>query len=158
MKPLSNPIHLILFYLSRIFLGGVFVFAAYDKILHPAAFADVIYNYQILPNYLIQITALVLPWLELWTGLLLIFGVWLPGAVLIADFLLLAFLVALLFNMARGLDIHCGCFSTSPESTANYRWYLTRDLGFLMAGAYVFWGVFRGAGKSRESRVVSHES
>ena len=57
---------------ARLILGGVFVFASIDKILHPAAFAEAVYNYQILPDNLINLTAIVLPWLELVLGSLLI--------------------------------------------------------------------------------------
>jgi uncharacterized membrane protein YphA (DoxX/SURF4 family) len=101
------------FILLRLFLGVVFVYASFDKILRPAAFAEIIYNYQILPDPLINIASIFLPWLELLLGLLLIFGFWLPGAVLIANALFLVFFATLIFNSARGLDIDCGCFSVS---------------------------------------------
>ncbi len=64
----------------RIILGGIFVYASTDKILHPAAFAEMIYNYQIVPDFLINLSALVLPWLELFIGVCLISGKWMPGA------------------------------------------------------------------------------
>ena len=65
--------------IARLFLGGVFIYASVDKILHPDDFAHAVYNYQILPNGLINLTALVLPWLELLLGICLLTGVWLPG-------------------------------------------------------------------------------
>lgn len=102
----------ILFLAARIILGGIFVYASIDKILHPAAFAEAVYNYQILPDSLVNLTAVFLPWLELILGGCLIAGVWLPGAALIANVLLITFAGALAFNLARGLDIHCGCFTT----------------------------------------------
>jgi len=37
------------FLLSRLFRGGIFVYASYDKILRPVPFAEIVYNYQILP-------------------------------------------------------------------------------------------------------------
>ncbi len=61
------PRFLILF--SRLFLGGVFVYASIDKVLHPAAFAEVIYNYQIVPEIFINLVALILPWLEALIGI-----------------------------------------------------------------------------------------
>jgi hypothetical protein len=66
--------------ITRLFLGGVFIYASVDKVLHPADFARAVYNYQILPNGLINLTALLLPWLELLLGMCLLAGVWLPGA------------------------------------------------------------------------------
>jgi uncharacterized membrane protein YphA (DoxX/SURF4 family) len=121
----------------RLILGAVFVLASVDKILHPAAFAKAIYNYQILPDALINLTAIILPWLELLLGILLIWGLWLPGAALLANLLLLVFFGALLFNLARGLDVHCGCFSTSTEGTPATTWYLIRDTIFVVLGCYL---------------------
>jgi len=121
----------------RLILGAVFVIASVDKILHPAAFAKAIYNYQILPDAFINLTAIILPWLELLLGILLISGLWLPGAALLANLLLLVFFGALLFNVARGLDVHCGCFSTSTEGTPATTWYLIRDTIFVVLGCYL---------------------
>ena len=135
----------------RLFLGCIFLVASYDKILHPLAFAKIVYNYQILPDMLINLTAIVLPWLELILAILLISGIWLPGAVLISNMVLMSFFASLLFNMARGLDISCGCFSTSPQSEpVSYSWYILRDLSFVLAGLYLFgYEFFRG--NSRDS-------
>jgi uncharacterized membrane protein YphA (DoxX/SURF4 family) len=138
MKPY---IHLAL----RIFLGAVFLIACWDKILHPQSFAEVIYNYQILPGPLINITALVLPVLELLLALALILGIWLPGTLFLANLLLAVFFSALLFNTARGLDIHCGCFSTdgasgAPASTSGY---LFRDVAFLAVSLFLLYQHYR---------------
>ena len=128
---------------ARLFLAGIFIYASLYKIAHPAAFANDVYNYQILPDALINLTALVLPWLELFLGLCLLAGIWLPGAVLTANGLLIVFLAALVFNMARGLDINCGCFSTGSEAPAmSAGWYLLRDVGFLAVGIFLFYAVF----------------
>jgi cobalt-zinc-cadmium efflux system protein len=118
----------------RLFLGAVFVIASVDKIFHPAAFAQAIYNYQILPDELINLTAIILPWLELLLGILLIAGRWLPGATVLVNLLLLTFFGALVFNVARGLDVHCGCFTSSTEGTPAITWYLIRDSVFLVLG------------------------
>ena len=128
----------------RLILGGVFVYASVDKIIHPAAFAEAVYNYQILPDALINLTAIVLPWLELILGAFLILGLWLPGAALLCNLLLITFFGALVFNLARGLDIHCGCFSTSQEGTSNLCMclYLIRDGIFLLLGLYLLTRIF----------------
>ena len=128
---------------ARLVLAGIFIYASLEKIAHPAAFARDVYNYQILPDVLINLTALVLPWLELFLGLCLLAGIWLPGAVLTANGLLVVFLAALVFNLARGLDINCGCFSTASEAPAmSAGWYLLRDVGFLTVGIFLFYAVF----------------
>ncbi|MBW2000497.1 MAG: DoxX family membrane protein, partial [Deltaproteobacteria bacterium] len=86
----------------RLFLGAVFVHASLDKIHDPEAFAKAVYNYQILPDLLVNIVAIVLPWLELVVGIFLITGLLLPGSVFLAKALMLVFFGAILFNMARG--------------------------------------------------------
>jgi glucan phosphoethanolaminetransferase (alkaline phosphatase superfamily) len=122
----------------------VFIIAGVGKILHPAAFAQAIYNYQICPDVLIHLTAIIFPWLELLLGILLIAGWWLPGATVLVNLLLLAFYAALVFNVARGLDIHCGCFTTSTEGTPATTWYLIRDTIFLALGCFLtFKVIFR---------------
>jgi len=133
-----------LFHLSRLFLGGIFVYASYDKILHPVPFAEIVYNYQILPDLLVNLAALFLPWIELLAGLCLILGVWLPGALLICNLLLLVFFSTLVFNLARGLDIDCGCFTTSigPSSGGHMLWYLFRDGFFLAVAVFLFFSFF----------------
>jgi hypothetical protein len=42
-------------------LAGIFIYVNIDKIAHTAAFAKDVYNYQILPDALINLTSLVLP-------------------------------------------------------------------------------------------------
>ena len=88
-EEIRQKISMTLYHGARIVLGIVFIYASYDKILHPAAFAKVIYNYQILPDELINLSAIFLPWLELVIGSLLIIGIWLPGSVFIGNILLI---------------------------------------------------------------------
>ncbi|MFZ3045189.1 MAG: cation diffusion facilitator family transporter, partial [Desulfatirhabdiaceae bacterium] len=128
---------------ARLILASVFIYASYDKILHPAAFAEAVYNYQILPDNLINIAAQVLPWLELLLGLLLLAGVWMPGAVIGVNLLMVTFLSAIAFNLARGLDIHCGCFSTESTGAGISGWEILRDSSFLILSGYLLWFIFR---------------
>lgn len=135
---------------ARLILGIVFIYASIDKISHPEAFAEAVYNYQILPGFLINLTAIVLPWLELILGLFLIIGLFREGSACIVTGLLVIFFGAMVFNLARGLDIHCGCFSTSTEGTnkAPMAWYVFRDGLFLIPALYLFYQTFRGSGES----------
>lgn len=139
---------------ARLVMAGIFIYASIDKIAHPAAFAKDVYNYRILPDALINLTALVLPWLELFLGLCLLAGIWLPGAVLTVNGLLGVFLAALVFNLARGLDVNCGCFSTGSDTPAmSIGWYLLRDVGFFAVGAFLFYTVFFSRVLQRPERV-----
>jgi putative oxidoreductase len=96
---------------GRILLGTVFIAAAVTKIADPAAFARGVYQYHLLPDGLISLVAVFLPWLELTAGGALLFIPKLrdaSAAVLAA--LLLIFAVAIAFNLCRGLEAPCGCF------------------------------------------------
>ena len=64
----------------RLAIGAVLVYASVSKILHPDQFADAVANYRLLPPALVSWTAIVLPWLELITGVCLILGVAVTGA------------------------------------------------------------------------------
>ena len=139
----------------RLILGVIFLIASADKIYHPAAFAQAIYNYQILPGNLINITAILLPWLEVLLGLFLIIGLWLPGTVTLTNVVLITFFGALVFNVARGLDVHCGCFSTSAKGDPATAWYLIRDGAFLLMGGYLF---FKVVVSRRLSATQGHDS
>jgi uncharacterized membrane protein YphA (DoxX/SURF4 family) len=131
------------FILTRLAIGAIFIAASVDKIAHPAEFAKIVYNYQILPNSLINIAAIVLPWLEALLGVLIAAGIWLPGAAVIANVLLFSFFSALMFNLARGLNIHCGCFTTNVSGAPQTAWYILRDSFFLLLGLVLLVQVFR---------------
>jgi len=122
----------------RIVLGGVFIYASLDKISHPELFAEAVYNYQLSPEVAVNIVALWLPWLELLSGGLLVLGVWVRGSSLILSGLMIVFLAALGINLGRGLDIHCGCFTTQGSDPLTI-FTLFRDSLFLVLALYLFW-------------------
>ena len=49
MKPYEKK----LYHILRIIMAVVFIYASIDKIMHPHDFARAVFNYQILPDYLI---------------------------------------------------------------------------------------------------------
>ena len=124
---------------ARLILGAIFIYASIDKVLHPEAFAKAVFNYQILPHAFINATAIVLPWLELILGVFLIVGLFREGSVGLVTLLLLVFLGAMAFNLARGLDINCGCFSSEGGAAGVHMgWYFLRDALFLVPALYLF--------------------
>ncbi len=96
---------------ARLFVGFIFLYAGLGKIVEPQTFAKEIANYHILPDFLINITALVLPWLEVIIGIFLIAGIRIRASATIASVSMLVFIIAVLSAMIRGLDINCGCFA-----------------------------------------------
>ncbi len=101
---------------ARLCLGVVFVYASFHKITDPSAFAKVIYGYGLFPAVTINVTAIVLPYLELFTGLFLILGVMPRSAAVLAEILFLAFIIAISVNLIRGHTFDCGCFSFNKEN------------------------------------------
>jgi uncharacterized membrane protein YphA (DoxX/SURF4 family) len=142
LAPQPNPLLDMLMLVLRIALGVVFLWAAHDKILHPAAFAKIVHDYQLLPDALVNLTALLLPWIEVMAGLALVFNIMGRGGALIIVFLLLVFLGALGFNAYRGLNVACGCFSTKAQTTPLVI-ELARDLGLLVVSLLVTVRLFR---------------
>lgn len=113
---------------ARIILGAVFMYASFDKMAHPEAFANIIDNYHLLPYQLVNGLAIFLPWLELITGLLLITGTWVRASLMIYTALLVVFIIALSQALLRGLDISCGCFSVNPSSTSEVWLRIIEDI------------------------------
>lgn len=94
----------------RLFIGGLFLYSGFLKILDPHTFAESAANYLILSGRAVSLTALYLPWLELWTGAaLLLIPPLRPAAWLLISLMLAVFTLAKLSALARGLDISCGC-------------------------------------------------
>jgi len=129
--------------LVRTGLGVVFIWASWDKILYPDKFAVIIANYDILPEAAINLAALVLPWVEMVCGILLLVGRMVPGATFIINTLLFIFILAAGFNLYRGLDVTCGCFSVAPDAGGQTRLNLIRNCFLLAAGIWLF---FQAAG------------
>jgi hypothetical protein len=124
--------------LSRIILGGVFIYASIDKILHLHAFAKIILNYQLVPDILVTFPAIVLPWLEMISGLFLVAGIFRRASAVVLSAMLLMFAVAITINLIRGITFDCGCFSTvTTASGSDPVGLLIRDILLLIPGLII---------------------
>ena len=110
MKNILNNKYLLV--TIRIILAFTFIYAAILKIAEPGDFGQAIANYKLLPDSLINILAVILPWVEISAGLLLLFGVAVKENSLIISGMLIVFIIAIAISLARGLNIDCGCFGT----------------------------------------------
>lgn len=121
----------VLYTICRIALGCIFIYASWDKILDPAAFAKIIINYQIVSTGMANFSALFLPWLELVCGICLIINRWPGGSAFITAGLMVVFMGALGYNIHRGIDVSCGCFTLTENAPGSMWLYMLRDALFL---------------------------
>jgi uncharacterized membrane protein YphA (DoxX/SURF4 family) len=134
----SRPCYRWLYLAAAVVLGGIFVYASASKLVDPRPFVTIIWNYRLLPPGPVNLIAIFLPWLELLVGIGLIVGFRRRAAAAWATAMLAGFTVALLINAVRGLDVACGCFSTSSEDTHNAWLLVLRDLPMLAAAAWLW--------------------
>jgi uncharacterized membrane protein YphA (DoxX/SURF4 family) len=139
---LFNPYLLLAF---RLVLAGVFLYAAFQKIGKPLAFADEIRMYGILDiGALLYITAIVLPWVELLCGVSLLTGIFLRGTAFILLILNAVFLVAVSIRTAgvmseEGLAFTKVYFDCGCGFGATYAWKkLTEDAFFFLFSLVLF--------------------
>ncbi len=96
--------------ISRAFVGGIFLLAGLGKIFAPVSFAEIISDYQIIPEALAWPLAFYLPCLECVLGGLLIANISTRACCYLTLFLLALFTLALAQAWIRGIDLRCGCF------------------------------------------------
>lgn len=106
--------------IARLVLAGVFLYAGVDKALHPQDFAGQIAGYRLLPASLVTLAAVWMPWLELLAGSCLAFGFLTESSAVVLGALSLLFASATGSAMARGLNIECGCFSTTGSGAVTW--------------------------------------
>ena len=53
----------------RLIVGVVFIYASIDKIIHPDRFAEIVWDFDLLPRSLVNPFSVCLPWIELVMGI-----------------------------------------------------------------------------------------
>jgi len=120
----------------RLVCGLILIYASQDKLGNADKFTGILEEYHILPHTLLPLAAVVVPWLEFFTGVCLVLGYKWRGAALLFCTLMSVYALSLGWNLAHGVEMNCGCFSM--ESTEKTTWWsVLRDLGFFLMGALV---------------------
>jgi uncharacterized membrane protein YphA (DoxX/SURF4 family) len=107
---------------ARCLLGGLMIYLGLVKALHPVDFLKVLRQYELVHSpFWLNTIASTLPWFEVFCGILLVAGVGLRGASLLAILMLVPFTGAVLhrawgIHEAKGLALcairfDCGCGS-----------------------------------------------
>lgn len=125
-------------FLSRCVLGTVFIVASLDKIAIPESFASAVEAYRLLPLFVINFFALIIPWMELICGLFLVSGLFIRASSLLLSSLLMLFILAIIIAILRNLSIDCGCFGSAHSTPIGWMKVL-EDIGLFLLGLHVFW-------------------
>lgn len=121
----------------RLVFAAMFLAAAWGKFSDPAAFAELVAQYQLLPPFAVNLFSVLMPALEITLGLALLFLPWEKESGTLLAALMLMFIVALTQALYRGLGIACGCFDMKGATDAGETWFaLLRDLVLLVP---IFW-------------------
>lgn len=126
---------------ARYFLAMVFITAAFLKIPYPEQMRDAIVGFELVGGSWAVFGAYFFPWLELWAGVGLLWRPARPAAGLIIVGLLAVFMAVIIWAMARGVKLNCGCFGGYDPVLlqGDNPWLLlVRDAG-LMFLATVVW-------------------
>lgn len=141
----------------RCLVGGIFFYAGALKMADVIAFAGEVAAYHLLPNNITYVVAAILPCIEVLIGALLLLDCRVRGAALLAGFLNLIFIAALVSALARGLHISCGCFGVGHDSTVLKA--LIRDLALMVAIVVTFLsaGIPAASAEAASTGTVSPE-
>ncbi len=124
----------------RVGLGCMFLASALLKIRQPYDFLSTVYSYELVGPKLGTVVAMVMPWLEMLVGICLLGGVFVSGALLTCAGMGAMFTFVLASALYRGLDISCGCFTSSVGGRISYI-TLIRAIVILVVSGAAYLGV-----------------
>ena len=126
-----------IYFLLRAAIGSVLLVSGFTKVIYPYQnFVYVIQSYQLLPGWAENLTAMVLPWIELIAGLFTILGLWTPRALRAALMLFSVFIIMLGQAILRGIPLdHCGCFGEWLQLRPQQ--VIVMDSMFLLAAVFL---------------------
>lgn len=120
----------------RLYMGGLFIYASVYKINYPAEFAGSIASYELVPYWAVGAMAMVMPWLELISGVLVVTGIRPKAAILVLAGMMALFTVTIVITLLRGVPIGCGCFH-SMEDPITWKTFF-RDILWLGMTLHVY--------------------
>ena len=138
-KFMHHPVHSYIALAARFYLAWVFISACLHNLMMPESFAVDIATYQMLPLVFINPLAIMLPYIELGTGVMLVTGTKARAAALMVCGMMLMFMIALSYALFHDLSISCGCFASNAAAGSDPISGLTmlRDSAWLLIALYV---------------------
>jgi len=138
--------------MARLGLGVVFIYMGWAKVSDPVEFLKLIREYQMVPQQsyvFMNVLAAVLPWMEIYCGILLITGVAMHGSALTMLVMLLAFtgVVAIralgMYNLGQdpfcAIRFDCGCGGGEVRICRK----LLENTGLILLSMIVLWSSSR---------------
>lgn len=126
----------------RLGLAAVWLVAGIPKMLDLNQNYVAVKAYDLLPEGVVDVVASGQPFLEVALGILLVVGIGTRLVGVLSVLLFCVYIAGIASAWARGLSIDCGCFSSGGSvalGQAHYGWDITRDVGFLILGAWLAW-------------------
>lgn len=115
VSKMKTKLRVLILDLVRYALAFLFVLAAIEKIKDLYAFALVIDSYKIFPPIIVNVSTILIPWLELFIGFGLIFRFKLKANLLLYLLLMFTFTTLVSLALIKGLDIECGCYGENSS-------------------------------------------
>ncbi|MCF8034535.1 MAG: DoxX family membrane protein [Desulfarculaceae bacterium] len=141
----------------RLFLAGLFLWAAHDKVWDPATFAAAVARYDLIPLWLVNPGSVLMAWLELVLAVCLLLGLATRAAALGATGLMVFFTGLMIYAGLTGAGFDCGCFPGQAEHPAGYE-AAVRDALMALPALWLLawpgrWLSLGGSPRSRRQRL-----
>ncbi len=130
-----------IYVIVRLLIGGLLVFASTQKLFSPYQnFLFIIHSYGLFSFPIDYVIAWILPWIELFLGIFLIFGLWLKHTLRGTLILFFGFIVVLAQALIRKLPVNdCGCFGDG--FSLPLPWILSVDSLLLLMLVLLLWKI-----------------
>lgn len=132
--------------LACLLLAGIFLYAAWAKVVDPNGFIYDLRHYRLFPDWSLHAMALLVPWWESFAALALLVPAWRRAGSLLTGLMGAAFFVSVSQALYRGLNISCGCFGHGEDAARAGIQTLALDLLIVAASIYIF----RTAGRAQQ--------
>ncbi|MCK6483685.1 MAG: hypothetical protein HUU22_03665 [Phycisphaerae bacterium] len=136
-------------HLACLLVAGIFLYAAYAKVIDPNGFIYDLRHYRLFPDWTLHPLALMVPWWEAFAALALLVPSWRRAGSVLTGLMGAAFFVSVSQALYRGLNISCGCFGHGEDAARAGMQTLALDLLIVVLSFYIF----RAAGRSRQPAV-----